>query len=200
VLAPSYRSLDELGLAPKALQYLELNEPDLLVRHAESASTLIAEVWHRVESKSLKNNLRGKIFEGLISVVLVRRGLTPYVQQAELAFIPETRYDFLLWHEGVGPIVLSAKVSLRERIKQAALEALALKQVHRRARVHVITLSSAEAAKANKRVQSGDYWALDGVVVASSAGFDELLDGLGALRLSLPRAVPVVRRATRTVT
>lgn len=75
-----------------------------------------------------------------------------------------------------GPICISAKTSLRERYKQADLEAIALKYVHRRALCYLVTLDISEAKKVKEKIKSGDVIGLDKVVVATSDEFNDLIE------------------------
>jgi hypothetical protein len=129
---------------------------------------------------------------------LVQRKLLPFYYQAKLALIPETDYDFVLWTDS-GPVVLSVKTSLRERIKQAALEAVALKMVHRRARCFVLTLDHAEAANAQRKVATGDLPALSAVIKADSPEFDSLLADLSAVSLRHAPTLPMVTHSRPVV-
>ena len=67
------------------------------------------------------------------------------------------------------------KTSLRERYKQADLESIALKYVHRKALSYLITLDEKEANGVKNKIVSGDVIGLDNVIVATNPEFDELI-------------------------
>ena len=79
------------------------------------------------------NNLNGKIFEYILATLFVRENILPLYMSAKVAFVPNVIYDLMFYTAERGPICISAKTSLRERYKQADLEAIALKYVHRKA-------------------------------------------------------------------
>jgi len=98
--------------------------------------------------------------------------------EAEVQFVPNAHFDVLVYTKEIGPIVLSAKTSLRERYKQADLESQALRGVHRRSKTYLITLDEREAAGVARKIESGDVIALDSVVVANNSDFDRLISDL----------------------
>ena len=163
-------------------------------------STAVAELWRSAEAHLApgQQSTRGELFELIVAVCLVQRKLLPFYYQAKLALIPETDYDFVLWTDS-GPVVLSVKTSLRERIKQAALEAVALKMVHRRARCFVLTLDHAEAANAQRKVATGDLPALSAVIKADSSEFDSLLADLTAVSLRHAPTLPMITHSRPVV-
>jgi hypothetical protein len=91
-----------------------------------------------------------------------------------------------------GPICISAKTSLRERYKQADLEAIALKYVHRKALSYLVTLEENEARSVKEKIKSGDVIGLDNVVVATSNEFNELIEELKSYKFSEPPTVKVI--------
>ena len=68
----------------------------------------------------------------------------------KLLLFPNINYDILLYSKVSGPICLSAKTSFRERYKQADLEAMALKNVHRISKSYLLTLSDEEAEQISR--------------------------------------------------
>lgn len=139
-----------------------------------------------------EKGMNGRVFEALLSVLFVRRGLQPLFAQAKLAFIPNVEFDFVLYSTEYGPIVLSAKTSLRERYKQADLEGMMLRQVHRNSQSFLITLNEKEANSVNAKIGSGEVLGLDKVVRADSNSFDELIAHLETLTFFKPPAIDVI--------
>lgn len=74
---------------------------------------------------------------------------------AKVAFVPNVIYDLMFYTSERGPICWSVKTSLRERYKQADLEAIALKYVHRKALSYLITLEENEAKSVKAKIKSG---------------------------------------------
>jgi hypothetical protein len=101
--------------------------------------------WTKYKDLNVKdNNTNGKVFEYILATLCIREGLLPLFIEARVAFVPNVNYDIMLYSEEIGPISFSLKTSLRERYKQADLEAIALKYVHRRAHCYLLTLAGIE--------------------------------------------------------
>ena len=118
----------------------------------------------------------GKVFEWLILHALCQARICPAYYQATVLHVPHVVYDILLYHK-THPLVLSCKVSLRERWKQADLEALALRQVYRGAHSILLTLNSIEGTRVQRQIEESEVLGLDECVVIQSQGdrFDDLI-------------------------
>lgn len=133
---------------------------------------------YHLKHKDSDVSLNGKIFELIIATLFLREGLFPIYLQAKVAFVPNADYDLVMYSNAENPYAFSLKTSLRERYKQADLEAIALKYVHRRAKCYLITMSKDEADSVKRKIQSGDVIGLDEVIVASEPEFDNLINTL----------------------
>ena len=87
------------------------------------------------------------------------------------------------------PVVLSAKVSLRERCKQADLEGVILRQIYRSAESCLIALSGSESRAIQSKIESGDVAGLTRCVLADSPDYDALLAELKTRTFSLSEAI-----------
>lgn len=166
--------------AGKAL--LEI-QPSLADINYESASKYMDMTWKKVEESHHPSSLNGQFFELVLACVLIKEGIVPFYMGAEVQFVPNAKFDLLLYSEEFGPIVISAKTSLRERYKQADLESFALRAVYRRSRSFLVTLHSHEADGVQKKIEKGDVTNLERVVIANEPGFDDLIAELKALTL-----------------
>lgn len=146
--------------------------------------------YRKIESPN--NNLNGKIFEYILATLFVRENILPVYMSAKVAFVPNVIYDLMLYTLDRGPVCLSAKTSLRERYKQADLEAIVLKNVHRRALSYLITLEENEALSVKNKIKTGDIIGLDDVIVATKPEFDEFILQIKQYILSEPPAVKVI--------
>jgi hypothetical protein len=163
-------------------------------------SDYINKYWQLyLKNPNRNNNLNGKIFEYILSTLFIREGLLPLYLSAKVAFVPNVIYDLMLYTAERGPICISAKTSLRERYKQADLEAIALKYVHRKALSYLLTLEENEANSVSQKIKSGDVIGLDSVIVASSPQFDDLILNLKKFELKDPPTVKVIE-STQVVT
>jgi len=116
----------------------------------------------------------------------------PLYISAKVAFVPNVIYDLMFYTTERGPICISAKTSLIERYKQADLEAIALKYVHRKALSYLVTLEEKEAKSVKEKIKSGDVIGLDNVVVATNNEFNLLIDELKTYKFSEPPTVKVI--------
>jgi len=89
-------------------------------------------------------------------------------------------------------ICWSVKTSLRERYKQADLESIALKYVHRKALSYLITLDEREARGVKEKIKTGDVIGLDNVIVATEPEFDQLVADLKTFKFEEPPTVKVI--------
>ena len=188
--------LESLNLisGPAIKRIFDQKYKDVLEVEIKSCSDFIKEMWTRYLARRTKNpGLNGYVFEGLLAVLFYRLGISPIFLQAKMAFIPNVEFDFVAYSKEIGPIVLSAKTSLRERYKQADLEGMMMRQVHRRAKSYLLTLNAAEAKNINSKIQEGKVLGLDRVYVASESEFDDLVEELTSYTLIEPAAKPVVQ-------
>lgn len=160
---------------------------DIDFEHVEYSSPkdYIKQYWDKYQERGLSNNtLNGNIFEIIIYTLLYREGLTPFYTQAKVAFVPNVDFDTILYTPS-RPISLSLKTSLRERYKQADLEAIALVHVHRRAKSYLLTLDPNEAAICKSKVKSGEIIGLDGIIDCNTSDIDNLISELKDIRKEL---------------
>lgn len=177
----------------KVCGMFDLLYSDILKKKFKSESEFVIEMWKRFDPKySSSPSLNGAVFEGILGVVFYRSGVLPLFVQVKFSFVPNIDYDFVAYTEECGPIILSIKTSLRERYKQADLEGMMLRQVHRRAKSYLITLNEKEAKSVNKKISEGTVLGLDEVVVASNKGFDKLIDELKKYKFYSPDKVDVL--------
>lgn len=153
---------------------------DIDFEHVEydSPKDYIKKYWDKYQEKGLTNNtLNGNIFEVIVYTLLYREGLTPFYTQAKVAFVPNVEFDTILYTPS-RPISLSLKTSLRERYKQADLEAIALVHVHRRAKSYLLTLDPDEAEVCKSKVKTGEIIGLDGIIDCNTSDIDYLISEL----------------------
>ena len=142
-------------------------------------SEYVTKYWEAYQNTGIDNNsLNGKIFELIISTLFIRENLLPMYLQAKVAFIPNVEYDLILYNKEQGPISISLKTSLRERKKQADLEAIALKYVHRKSQCYLVSLESQEVTSAKNDLRNGYILGLDNVILANADEFDVFIEDL----------------------
>lgn len=179
----------------KSAQIIYKIQPTLDYFHSSTPSEYVSDFWDAYQNleEEKTQNLNGNVFELILACTLVRYEISPFYMQATVQYVPNATFDLMIYQKENGPITLSAKTSLRERYKQADLEAMALKQVHRRAESHLITLNASEAGVQSKKIESGEIASLDSIVIATESNFDLLINRLQALELIEPEPINPIK-------
>lgn len=190
-------ALNQLGITVGANNKAEIvfNSlfPDFYQVEYTKPSQYVSLYWNAFQKQAEdNNNLNGKIFEYILATLCVRENISPLYLNAKVAFVPNVIYDLMFYTLAHGPICISAKTSLRERYKQADLEAFALKNVHRKALSYLVTLDESEAKGVKAKIESGDVIGLDDVFVATSNEFDEFISKLKSNQFFEPPSVKVI--------
>jgi len=172
-----------------------ISENFLTISEMES-SEYIRYCWSKYKefcvSEPQDNSMNGNIFELVIESELYRKSLCPMFLQAQVAFVPNVNFDVLLYSSEKFPIGLSLKTSLRERYKQADLEAVALKYVHRKALNYLITLNSAEADNLKAKVRNGEMLGINEVIAADKDEFNQLILQLSEMEFINPGQIDII--------
>lgn len=180
------------GKVTKALEIFSELTDDFTVMKSMEPSEYIDVLWRKyLDNYKEDGSVNGKVFEYLIISLLINKNILPIYVQAKVAFVPNVDFDLLLYTDEK-PIAISAKTSLRERYKQADLEAIALKYVHRKAECFLITMNEVEHRNINLKIKTGDVIGLDKCYLANSKEFDDLITDLKSLPLKQAGSVEVV--------
>jgi hypothetical protein len=196
--------LVELGIAKQENGTTELFErlyPSLdLFPDVSDAALWMKNCWDYFESNNANRDLRGSFFEYLLAVLFVKKNLTPFTMQANLALIPSANYDFLFFTSNPRmPIVVSAKTSLREKYKQAELEAQALRNVFQQAKSYLISLNTVEVAVRKRDLVSGNLNFLTNVIDARSDEFNDFIAFMGEQTFVETTHLQVMKEGTRFI-
>lgn len=167
--------------------------PSFLDVNYSTPSEYISIYWQKyLTSPNTNNNLNGKIFEYILATLCVRENILPFYMSANVAFVPNAIYDIMFYTKEFGPVCWSIKTSLRERYKQADLEAIVLKQVHRKSLSFLITLEKREALSVKRKIEAGDVIGLDDVIVATSQEFDKLISNMKSFSFDEPPTLKAI--------
>lgn len=159
-----------------------------------SPSEYVKYCWDRFVSSrnNVENATNGKVFELIIETCLYRNAIKPMFLQAKATFVPNVDFDILLYSEEKYPIAISIKTSLRERYKQADLEAIALKYVHRNAKNYLVSLASEETENLKAKIRQGELLGINEIISANTNEFDELVDKLSNIHFIKPSKVDII--------
>ena len=180
--------------------FMEHIAPDFM-SNTMGPSEYVRYCWNNYVNSGVErnNSLNGTIFELIIATLFVKEGILPLHLQAQVAFVPNVNFDAVLYTHENGPIGLSLKTSLRERYKQADLEAVALKYVHRKAENYLLTMDREEADSVSRKIATGAVLGLDKAVLASSDEFDSFVNNLKSKAFVSPGSVEIIT-ASRIIT
>lgn len=162
----------------------------------ERPSEFIKYTWNCFKDEYKSNNsVNGKVFENLVVYILAYEGIEHIYEQAEVAFVPNAIFDIVLYHPKE-TYTLSLKTTLRERWKQADLEAYAIKNVLKDSKSYVITLSANEVKARRKKYKAGEdfYNGLDGFVLADTEEFDILVDALKEISFIPSEKISIIQK------
>ena len=138
------------------------------------------------------NSLKGSVFEIITAALFTKEGITPIHLQAKIAFVPNVNFGIVLYARETGPIGTSLKTSLRERYKQADLEAIALKYVHRNTENHLLSLDNNEIKSIKEKIEDGDIMGIDDVILATGKEFDKFVQTCKDKNLITPGKVEII--------
>ena len=130
------------------------------------------------KTKKNVNSLRGSAFENLILAIFLINEIKPIYEQCTLQFVPNVRFDFILFENPTKPTIISLKTSLRERYKQVELEAYYCKQVYKQTKCIFISLDSEGVRAAEVKKKLFEVLYIDEFVVATDNQFDLLVKKL----------------------
>lgn len=182
-----------IGSDTKAGSAFESLFPNFLNVKYNKPSEYVSIYWDKYQKLENRNsNLNGKVFEYILATLCIREKILPFYLSAKVTFVPNVVYDQMFYTKERGPICWSIKTSLRERYKQADLESIALKYVHRRSLSFLITLDEKEANSVKQKIKSGDVIGLDKVIVATLPEFDDLIKDLKNFEFHEPKQINII--------
>ena len=104
-------------------------------------------------------SIHGRYFEYVIGETLAQQGVKYLYYQAEVRHVPLATFDWFMYHD-THPVSVSCKTKARDRWKQAAYEAMALKNVYVQAKNYLVTIEKLSATDEKKIISpnSIDYY------------------------------------------
>ncbi|MCR5730544.1 MAG: hypothetical protein K6G20_09355, partial [Ruminococcus sp.] len=153
--------------------------------------------WNNYMSKSTQYEqtpiLRNIIFRKIVTTCLYRENILPMFLKSQATSISDIIFDIMLYSDiNHSPISITTSLNLRERYKQADLEAVALKYVHHNAENYLISFDSNEADTVKQNMKTGSLLGIDRIIAADTKEFDELIAELKNRRFINPGNVPII--------
>ncbi|MDV3201449.1 MAG: hypothetical protein Q8872_01055 [Candidatus Phytoplasma australasiaticum] len=132
---------------------------------------------HRYNAQSQKV-IRGKINEYLILFYWRNQGIMPLYPQAYLLFIPDIKFDLVLFTKTKRVMAFNFKTCLRDRYKQAVIEGQQLKKLDSRFRFYLLTNDGLETVRLNQKITQGKVSGIDAVINCFSPQADVFIQNL----------------------
>ena len=180
-----------------AVERFERLVPDFFARPELSPRQYLSDFWARYcetfgtgGEGGAGRSLNGKVAEYAVATLLLRLGIHPFYMGASVSLVPNADFDIVLCDAAKGPVCLSIKTSLRERYKQADLEAFALRNVHRKSRNYLITFDRPKARIVAEAIAAGEVLGLTAVLHPDLPGFNDVFEDLRGGRYTQPRDIP----------
>ncbi|MDV3182587.1 MAG: hypothetical protein Q8869_01800, partial [Candidatus Phytoplasma australasiaticum] len=148
---------------------------EYMIRHHHLLEQYL--IKHKYTSQSQKV-INVKINEYLILFYWKNQGIMPLYPQAYLFFIPDIKFDLVLFTQTKRILGFSIKTCLRERYKQAVIEGQQLKKLDSRFRFYLLTNDLQETKKLNQKITQGKVPGIDAVINCFSPQADVFIQNL----------------------
>ncbi|WAN63488.1 hypothetical protein RS022_06530 [Candidatus Phytoplasma rubi] len=132
---------------------------------------------NNINSQSQKV-IRGKINEYLILLYFQNQGIIHLYPQAYLFFIPDIKFDLVLFTKNKRIIAFNFKTCLRDRYKQAMVEGQQLKKLDTRFEFYLLTNNEPETQRLNHKINQGKVQGINQVINLFSNSANNFLQNL----------------------
>ncbi|WP_034172249.1 hypothetical protein [Chrysanthemum yellows phytoplasma] len=137
---------------------------------------------HYFESNNINSQsqkvIRGKINEYLILLYFKNKGITNLYPQVNLFFIPDIKFDLVLFTKNKRIIAFNFKTCLRDRYKQTMVEGQQLKKLDTRFEFYLLTNNETETQRLNKKINQGKVQGINQVINLFSNSANNFLQNL----------------------
>ena len=137
----------------------------------------------KAASGKIDRSVHGRFFEYAIGEVLAQEKIMPLYYQAQLRHVPLAIFDWLLY-DAAHPIVVSCKTKARDRWKQAAYEAMALKRVYTRSTNYLVTIEALPNTDDKKAEADIDHY-----LIATDKEFSDAIKEIARRKFSVAEDV-----------
>jgi len=157
-----------------------------------SSSSQIRSMWDTYLASSFYPRCNDAIFNSLVTLMLGKQRIRPLYFQAQFYPFSNIEYECATYSKVYGPIIITPSLNITSKLSAISLKSAILKSIHRRSKSFLITMDERKAAVVNQKIGVGLVLGLDKVVVASSSGFDTLIQDLKSYTLYKPEPVDVL--------
>ena len=173
------------GNSSRAIDTFDSICPNFYDIQYTTPSEYMSYLWAQYRTiENTANSVNGKIFEYMLISLFIRERIFPFYYQTQITFVSNVNFDFFIYTEE-GPITLSVKTSLRERYKQAVLEADTMLDVHRNSLNYLVSLDNQALATVNDKMERREIISLAGAIYTFSEDFDRLIYFIKSRRMTM---------------
>jgi len=184
----------------KAIDIFDSICPDFYNIQYNTPSEYMHILWSEYETiEDRLKSINGKIFEYILASLFIRERILPFYYQTQITFVSNVNFDFFIYTEE-GPITLSTKTSLRERYKQAVLEADAMLSVHRNSLNYLLSLDEQALETVCNKIQMHEITSLKNAIYIFSEDFDRLIYLIKSRRITMAPNFNLVQHSQALVT
>ncbi len=122
--------------------------------------------------------IRGKINEYLILLYFHQKGITNLYPQAYLFFIPDIKFDLVLFSQTKRIIAFNFKTCLRDRYKKTIIEAQQIKKLDARFEFYLLTNNATETQRLNNKIINGKVQGINQIINLFSNKTNQFLQNL----------------------
>uniref|UniRef100_UPI00037DEEB1 hypothetical protein n=1 Tax=Poinsettia branch-inducing phytoplasma TaxID=138647 RepID=UPI00037DEEB1 len=119
-----------------------------------------------------------KINEYLILLYLNNKGINNLYPQVNLFFIPDIKFDLVLFTQKKRIIAFNFKTCLRDRYKQTMVEGQQLKKLDTRFEFYLLTNNETETQRINNKIKQGKIPGINQVINLFSNSANDFLQNL----------------------
>nr|AAK54674.1 unknown [Candidatus Phytoplasma luffae] len=163
-------NINQLNTNSKSVQIIKLifNKATLNLTIDKYMKSNHIQLNHYFETNNFcsqsQKSIRGKINEYLILLYLNHKGIKCLYPKSYLFFIPDIKFDLVLFTQTKRIIAFNFKTCLRERYKQAIIEAQQLKKLDTRFEYYLLTNDEVETQKLNNKIKNGKVQSINKVI------------------------------------
>ncbi|MBP5835892.1 hypothetical protein [Candidatus Phytoplasma meliae] len=138
-----------------------LNFNEYMQTSHSNLNNFLIENQHNSQSQKV---IRGKINEYLILLYFHHKGITNLYPQSYLFFIPDIKFNLVLFTKKKRIIAFNFKTCLRERYNQSIIEAQQLKKLDTRFEFYLLTNDAIESERLNHKIKNGKVQHINQVI------------------------------------
>ncbi|GAK73864.1 MAG: hypothetical protein QS2022_5110 [Candidatus Phytoplasma asteris] len=166
-----------VNIAKQIIQPSLFNKPfnEYMIKTHNLLNEYLNNKQHNSQSQKV---IRGKINEYFILLYFQHKGIINLYPQAYLFFIPDIKFDLVLFTETKRIMAFNFKTCLRDRYKQAMVEGQQLKKLDTRFEFYLLNNNETETQRLNNKINQGKVQGINKVINLFSNSANNFLQKL----------------------